>query len=422
MERVLTLEEALQVVRREAGAVGTPKTTWETTLWECPGEVLAEPLLAPRDAPAFDRSTRDGFAVRADDVNAARAMRVLGTVGAGSAWRGFELQAGEAVEIMTGAPVPAGADAVLMVEHASLADGHVRALAGRSILAGENIVPQGAEARAGDTLLPAGTRMDAAAIALAASCGRRTLQTFMHPTVGILATGDELVELDEYDDAPLHLGPHQIFNSNTHSIAALVEACGGQPQHMGIARDNPSDLRMHIAAGMKADLLLLSGGVSMGKFDFVEQVLRELGAEFFFTGVRIQPGKPVVFGRVQRGSRVQGPGSRAEWLYFFGLPGNPVSTEVCFYLLVAPLLRAMGGEKDIHTRFVEAAAAEPFAGKPGLVRFLPCRVEGDWRGVSVRPVAWQGSGDVTANARANGFCVVEEGGLTVGQPARVLLR
>ena len=425
MERVLTLEEALAAVAAEATALPPPRSTFPLALWEAAGLVLAEPITAPRDLPPFDRSTRDGFAIRSADIATARSLRVLGTVAAGSTWRGLPLGEGESVEIMTGAPLPPGADAVLMVEHAHRDGDLIRPLEGRTLRPGENVVPRGAEARAGDRLLAPGTSLDAAAIALAASCGLTRLETFAAPTVAILATGDELVELDEYAETPATLEPHQIFNSNTHSLAALVDASGGHAQRLGIARDNLPDLRMHLAAAARADLLLLSGGVSMGKFDFVEQALTEAGAEFHFTGARIQPGKPVVFGRVPRACLSESASqqvSESAWLPFFGLPGNPVSTEVCFHLFVAPLLAALRGLHEPPPRFVEATAAAAFPGKPGLVRFLPARFTSDWRGATVSPVAWQGSGDLAANARANGFCVVEEPGLAPGDRARVLLR
>lgn len=420
MEPVIGFAEALAMVLNHARGLAEPRDGCGTRLSEARGEVLASALIAPRDQPAFDRSTRDGFAVLAEDVNAGRSMRLLGTVAAGATWPGFPLAPGEALEIMTGAPVPAGADAVLMVEHASVNQSMLQAAQGRTLRAGENIVPRGAEARAGDTLLPAGTRLDPAHVALAASCGARVLDTFARPTVAIMATGDELVEVDEFSEGEIALLPHQIFNSNTHLLGALVEATGGHASRFPVTRDDLRALRGHLAsAAADADLLVLSGGVSMGKFDLVERALAEAGAEFFFTGVRIQPGKPVVFGRLPR----KAAEGEAAWMYFFGLPGNPVSTEVCFHLFVTPLLRALCGEREgLGPRFGEATAAEAFLGRPGLVRFLPCTVDSDWRGVSVRPVPWQGSGDVAANARADGFCVVEEAGVAVGARARVLLR
>ena len=410
MERVLSFEEALAEVLRHAAAVPAVAETEEVELWVAHGRVLADDVQAPRDQPAFDRSTRDGYAVRSGVAAGGARLKMTGTVRAGEVWRGADVASGECVEIMTGAPIPAGADAVLMVEHAALAEGVVVVSEGRALCAGENVVPRGAEAREGDVVLRAGTVMDAAAVAVAASCGCGKLRVVRKPMVGLLATGDELVGLDEVPEA------WQIYNSNTYALRALAEFEGGFGGMMPTAKDTLADLRLRIGGGSMFDLLVLSGGVSMGKYDLVEEVLREHRAEFFFTGAKIQPGKPVVFGRLPK------PGAESGWTYFFGLPGNPVSTQVCFHLFVAPMLRALCGRKDLTPRFVEATVSEAFEGKRGLVRFLPAVVEGDFRGVSVRPVPWQGSGDVAGNARATEYCVVEEQGLRVGDVARVLLR
>ena len=423
MERVLNLDEALAVVVEYAAALAPPDVRLPTPLPEAAGRVLAEAIAAPRDQPPFDRSTRDGFAVRSADLAAARPLQLLGTIRAGSGWTGTPLAEGQALEIMTGAPMPPGADAVLMVEHASVCGNTVTP--GRTLRPGDNVVPRAAEARQGDTLLEPGHLLDAAAIALAASCGRASLRTYPPATVAIVATGDELVELTPNAGLCPAPGPDQIFNSNSYSLAALVAAAGGHPDRLPIARDTLPDLRDRLAQAATADLLLLSGGVSMGKFDLVEQALTEAGAEFFFTGARIQPGKPIVFGRVLRTSISKSASQQvgeSAWLPFFGLPGNPVSTEVCFHLFVAPLLRALNGLRQPPPRFVEATTTGRFSGKPGLVRFLPARLSSDWRGASVAPVEWQGSGDLAANARANSFCVVEEAGLAAGDRARVLLR
>jgi molybdopterin molybdotransferase len=370
------------------------------------GRVLAAAIAADRDQPAFDRSTRDGYAVRAGDAGP---LRVVGSVRAGESWVGKDLGEGEAIEIMTGAPLPAGADAVVMVEHVVVEGDLLRVEAGRTLRVGENVVPRGAETLAGKVVLPAGRLMGAAEISVAASCGLAEVSVFARPTVAIIATGDELVELDEPMEA------WQIRNSNSYALAALVEAAGGVGLRLAIARDTLGELRAQVAEGREADLLLLSGGVSMGKYDLVEQVLREFRAEFFFTGALIQPGKPIVFGRLP---------SEKGWTYFFGLPGNPVSAQVCFALFVAPMLRALAGRTELAPVFVEARLAEEVKGGARVTRFLPAELSGGWDGVEVRVVGWQGSGDVVANARGNGYVVLPAGvehfpaGLTV----RVLLR
>lgn len=412
-ERVLEFEEALAEVLRHAAAVKRPIRGHETVaLQDAVGRILGEAVRAERDMPPFARSTRDGYAVRAADVAAGRAMRVIGSVRAGDMWHGHALREGEAVEIMTGAPVPEGVDAVLMVEHAELSgDGMLRAASGRTLIAGENIVPRGAEARAGAVVIPVGRRVGAAEVALAASCGCAHLEVFAKPLVEIVATGDELVELGAKPE------PWQIWNSNSYALAALVRSEGGEMNRQAIAPDVTNELHDRLEAARAADLLLLSGGVSTGKYDLVEQVLADLGAEFFFTGAWIQPGKPVVFGRLAKGPE-------RGWTYFFGLPGNPVSTEVCFRLFVAPMLRALCGQTELAPQFVEAKLGEDVKGGTRVTRFLPASVESDWKHVTVRVVPWQGSSDLAANARANGFVVlpnvVEK--FAAGESVRVLLR
>ena len=378
-------------------------------LLECLNRVLAEPVPADRDQPPFDRSTRDGFAVRAADATGQ--LRVAGQIRAGERWPGASLEVGCAIEIMTGAPLPDGADAVVMVEHVDQADGSICIAGERQVRAGDNIVPRGSEARAGEMVLAGRTVIEGAEIALAAACGCSALTVFRKPRVAIVATGDELVELDETP------GEQQIRNSNSYGLAALVAKAGGEAVRLPIARDNRDDLENIILQARSCDLLLLSGGVSMGKYDFVEEVLLSLGAEFFFTGVRMQPGKPVVFGRLPESGDFPAR-------FFFGLPGNPVSTQVTFHCFVEPLLRAMAGAGESSPRFVQATLAEDVAGKPGLTRVLPSRLTWDRMRPEVRIVAWQGSGDLAANARANCYAVLppEQDRFMAGEVITVLLR
>ena len=390
---VVSFDEAQKLVLLHAS--GLEKLESEaTSLLLCCNRVLAEPVAADRDQPPFNRSTRDGFAVRAADIG--ETLRVIGQVRAGERWSGAPLEGGCAIEIMTGAPMPQGADAVVMVEHVEQTDGAIRLVANRTLQAGDNVVPQGSEARAGDVVLPAGSVIRGAEIALAAACGRSSLNVFRRPRVAIVATGDELVELNETPDE------QQIRNSNSYGLAALTAEAGGEAVRLPIARDRRDDLEEIITRARYSDLLLLSGGVSMGKYDLVEEVLHTMGAEFFFTGVKMQPGKPVVFGRLPASG-----GFPAQ--LFFGLPGNPVSTQVTFHCLVAPLLRMMAGAANLPPRFAQATLAEDVAGKPGLTRVLPSRLTYDRGQPEVRIVAWQGSGDLGANARANCYAVLPPG-------------
>jgi molybdopterin molybdotransferase len=298
-----------------------------------------------------------------------------------------------------------------MIEHVEAQDGSVRLSEGRSLSSGENIVPRGSEAHAGEMVLARGTLIAAAEIALAAACGLSGLFVYRKPRVAIMATGDELVELDETPS------DQQIRNSNSYSLAALVAEAGGEAVRLPIARDRRDDLEKIILQARSCDLLLLSGGVSMGKYDLVEEVLHAMGAEFFFTGVKMQPGKPVVFGRLPASGDFPAQ-------YFFGLPGNPISTQVTFHCFVTPMLRVMAGSIISPPRFAQATLAEDVAGKPGLTRVLPSRLTHDRARPEVRIVAWQGSGDLAANARANCYAVFppDRERFAAGDVITVLLR
>jgi molybdopterin molybdotransferase len=411
--RVLGFAEALEVVLGHAARLPSPGVE-RVPLLDGAGRVLAAEVTADRDQPPFARATRDGFAVRAEEWGSGSGsglrLSVLGQVRAGEAWEG-EVTPGCAVEIMTGAPVPAGVDAVAMIEHAEMGAGEVWAAAGRKLRPGENVVARGSEACAGEVVLPVGTEIGAAEIAMAAGCGAVELAVYARPAVAIVATGDELVELEATP------GAQQIRNSNSYALAALVQAAGGSARQLGIARDTREAVRARIEEARGAELMILSGGVSAGKYDLVEEVLAEFGAEFLFTGVRMQPGKPVVFGRMPANEGLEA------WTYFFGLPGNPISTQVTFHCFVEPMLRAMCGAGVAGPRFVQATLGEDVAGKPGLTRLLPARLRYDLSRPEVKLVGWQGSGDLAANARANCYAVLPDGrDLRVGDVISVLLR
>jgi molybdopterin molybdotransferase len=412
---ILGFSEALAVVLAHAAGVSVPEDETVDFL-AAAGRALAEDVAADRDQPPFDRATRDGFAARAAELTSGTRLGIAGQIRAGDVWADGPLAPGSATEIMTGAAVPAGADAVVMVEHIERGRSEVWLSEGRSLVAGENIVARGNEALAGDVLLARGKTIDAAGIALAAACGRSELQVHGRPKVAIVATGDELVELDATPK------DHQIRNSNSYALAALVSAAGGVPGRLKIARDTKESVRERIAQGRMWDLLLISGGVSAGKYDLVEEVLAEFGAEFFFTGVRMQPGKPVVFGRLP--ARQHHPNATPEpECYFFGLPGNPISTEVTFHCFVEPLLRAMCGAGVGGPRFVQATLGEDVAAKTGLTRLLPAFLRHELKLPTVGLVSWQGSGDLAANARANCYAVLPDGQeMKAGDVITVLLR
>lgn len=384
-ERVLSFEGARLVVEKHAASL-RPSGSEVVDLDASLGRVLAEDIFADRDLPPFPRAMRDGYAVRGADLGRLPArLKILGEVKAGGDPSSFSLHSGEAVSIMTGAAAPAGADAVVMVE-CTTSDGSIVEVA-RSVGSGDNIVPPGTEARRGTKLLVPGTRIDEAVIAVAASVGKVRVGVYAQPSVSVLSTGDELVNAQE---SP---GPYQIRNSNSHSLAAQVRKAGGNPRILPIAPDERSRLRGLMEDGLRSDLLLLSGGVSVGRYDFVEQVLEELGAEFFFTGALIQPGRPVVFGRV---------GGK----YFFGLPGNPVSTMVTFELFARPILEALSGAAAKPLRFLRAKLKTAITRKPGLQRFLPATLSGEFENAEVELTPWQGSGDLASTTRTNCYLVI----------------
>ncbi|HLJ28605.1 MAG TPA: gephyrin-like molybdotransferase Glp [Candidatus Angelobacter sp.] len=399
---VLPFEQAYEAVQRYCQKL-TPTGHESVSLLEAPGRVLAEPVLADRDFPPFPRSARDGYAIHASDVKTVPAqLRVVGQVKAGGSYEKIVAR-GEAVEIMTGAAVPEGANAVVMVEHTKCNGEHLEVL--RSLTEGENIVPRGSEARAGQEIIRLGTRIGFAQIAITAAVGRTRPSVYKKPRVAILATGDELVDVAALPSA------HQIRNSNTYSLAAQVIIAGGNPVLLPVAPDDKAALNQLIQEGFSSDLLLLSGGVSMGKFDLVEEVLTDLGASFIFTGVQIQPGRPVVFGEVRSTP-------------FFGLPGNPVSTMVTFDLFARPVLQALGGAFPVRLPTVKARLGKDFKTKTGLTRFLPALLRGGLYDPEVETIGWQGSGDASAAARADCYMIIppDRESIGAGETVSVLLR
>ncbi len=403
-----SFSEARQAVEEYASKL-SPTEPEMLSLLDAVGLVLAEDLRADRDFPPFPRSTRDGYAVRAADVAAVPArLRLLGEIKAGatSEQSGITIGPGETAEIMTGAPVPSGADAVVMVEYTERS-GEVVTVQ-RAAQQGENVVAAGSEARQGSVMVPGGTRITHTTVAVAAAVGRAEIAAYRRPRVAILATGDEVVDIN------LPPGPNEIRNSNSYSLAAQVYAAGGEPLILPVAPDAADELALLLRKGLGADLLLVTGGVSMGKYDLVEPVLASFEARFLFTGVRIQPGKPVVFGDVTLGDKTTP---------FFGLPGNPVSTMVTFQLFARPVLDALSGSSPQPLPFAKAALKSAFTTKTGLTRFLPAKLGGTHEQPEVELVRWQGSGDLMAVSRSNCYIVVppESEHFAAGEAVTVLL-
>ena len=412
---VLSFEDARRNVEEHASTV-RPRGRELLDLLQAAGRVLAESVSADRDLPPFPRATRDGYAVRASDLEHPPAtLDVIGEVKAGASEGQIpQIEPGKAIAIMTGAAVPQGGDAVVMVEHTS-SNGNTVQIS-RSVRSGENIIPAGAEGKKGDVLLRPGTRLNYASIGVAAAVGRTRLVVHAKPRVAVLSTGDEVVDVD------VPPAPNQIRNSNSFSLAAQIGAAGGEPVLLPIAPDEPRRLRELLSEGLESDLLLITGGVSMGKYDLVEPALAELHAEFFFTGAQIQPGRPIVFGRVSAGTAGESAAGPAK--YFFGLPGNPISTMVTFELFAKPMIEALAGAIPRPLVFTHARVKTTVHTKTGLKRFLPALLSGEFEDAEVELVKWQGSGDLAAVARSNCFLVIppDRERIEAGEWVPVLLR
>jgi molybdopterin molybdotransferase len=363
---------------------------------------LAQDLIADRDYPPFDRATRDGYAVRAAESTAGATLACIGEIKAGDALT-EPLQQGTCIQIMTGAPVPPEVDAVVMIEYTSREKEFIHFQ--QTATKGQNIVPAGSETTKDQTVLQPGTRLGYAELSLAAQIGTTHLLCAKKPRVAILSTGDEIVSIDA---SP---GPFQIRNSNSVSLAVQIRDAGGEPVILGNAGDRIESLGDKIQQGLQEDLLVLSGGVSMGKYDLVEDVLKSLGASFYFDAVAIRPGKPAVFGMCNEKP-------------VFGLPGNPVSTMVTFELFVVPAIDLLSGAPARPLPFLKATLAEAMKEKPGMTHFLPARVQFDSGMARVKPLAWQGSGDTVTMAKANCFLVVgaDIQTLAAGENVNVLMR
>jgi molybdopterin molybdotransferase len=386
---MLSFEDArrriIEVAKSLPHTPGHEKAILEKAL----GRILAENVPADRDYPPFDRAARDGFAVRSADCHQPGVtLRVIGEVRAGFAPE-KTVRAGECVQIMTGAAVPPGADAVVMIEQTQPGGNKDEVVIGRSAQAGMNFVPRGTEAHSGDILLRQGMRLGDAELSLAAQVGRAELKVCRQARVAILSTGDEVVTIEAMP------GRFEIRNSNSISLGAQCSAAGGEPVPLGNAPDRADELRKLIERGLAEDILVLSGGVSMGKYDLVESVLSELGAEFFFDGVDIRPGRPAVFG-VCRGKPV------------FGLPGNPVSTMVTFELFVVPAIDILGGSEPRPLPLLKARLAKPVEKKAALTHFVPALLEWPQGEAIVTELVWQGSGDIGTVARGNCYLVVPQ--------------
>jgi molybdenum cofactor synthesis domain-containing protein len=386
MALMISVTEAIRIVKEQAARLPVESIALADAL----GRVLAEDVVADTDLPPFDRAQMDGYAVRsADTAGGQSRLRVVGESAAGRGWDG-EMKAGEAVRIMTGAPVPAGADSVQKVEVTTESEGGVGIR--EATRPGQFIVVRASEIKAGETVMRAGEEINAARMAALASFGYARPKVGKRPRVAVLATGTELVAVNETP------GRDQIRDSNSYSLGAYAQLAGAEVERLPLADDDPELLKREIAdAAARSDALILSGGVSMGVYDFTKAALHSLGAEIFFERVSLRPGKPTVFARLGR-------------TLVFGLPGNPVSVSVTFNLFARTALRAMQGCQQAEMVEEWARLARGVKGAMERASYLPAQLRSDETGsLLAEPLKWGGSSDFVAFARATALIIVPEG-------------
>lgn len=396
---MITVDEALAAVLGRVRTLGTEATP----LADSVSRILRAAVVADRDLPPFNRAAMDGFAVRAADVSVEGArLSVVGEIRAG-VWPDRALRSGEAIRIMTGAPVPEGADAVIQVERTTMT-GAGEVQIGAVVSAGQNIVPRGSEAVMGSELLRPGLRLGPAHLAVLASVGVSEPVVSRRPRVAVIVTGDEVVDPGSRPSAA------QIRNANGPALAAAIREAGGESTDAGVVADDPKGTRAAIERALSEghNAIVLSGGVSAGDFDFVEAALGELGIALHVTAVRVKPGAPFVFA------------THGDTL-IFGLPGNPVSAQVTFELFARPALLKMQGAAAFLRPKVAATLDSPLTNRSGRRNYLPVLVTASEGSLHAAPVRTQGSGDTLAHAQANALAVLEPDQTSMATGDRVLL-
>jgi molybdopterin molybdotransferase len=403
---MLSVAQALEIVLQHAKPLPAVTALLGP---EALGLILAEDIASDLDMPPFDKAMMDGFALRSTDLRDGQAeLAIIEEIPAGKTPT-KAIEAGQASRIMTGAPIPTGADAVVMIERCELAGNKVRVNDSR-LAAGQNILTRGREMRDGAIVLHAGARLRPQEFGLLAAVGRTSVKVQPAPRVAILSTGDELV------DPTMKPGPGQIRNSNGSMLLAQVARAGGVPRFLGIARDEPAHLRMLIEDGLRADVLLLSGGVSAGNLDLVPGVLADLGVQPRFHKIAMKPGKPLLFGvKNQPGAQATGASGnvpslalRAGGCLVFGLPGNPGASLVCCEQFVRPAIRGMMALEP-GPRIVKATLTKDFPYRTDRPTFHPARLRLSDTGWTIEPVAWFGSPDLRGVAPSNAFVLLPEG-------------
>ncbi|MBE7415602.1 MAG: molybdopterin molybdotransferase MoeA [Deltaproteobacteria bacterium] len=397
---MISVKEALDTILKEIRPLGIESVPVERAL----GRVLGEDVKARGGNPPWDNSAMDGYALRAADTSGASPekpvrLKVLYDLPAGRT-PGEPVAGGSAVRIMTGAPVPQGADSVVMVERTEPGDGFV--LVKAQARPGDNIRRQGEDFKAGETVIERGALIRPSEVSMLATVGVPFIFVHKRPRVAVISTGDELSDIFE---AP---GFGKITNSNGYALSALVKSAGAVPIQLGIARDTRESLRERLEAAMSADCIVSSGGVSVGDYDFVKDVLKEMGSSMIFWKVAMKPGKPLAFGVI---------GGKPA----FGLPGNPVSSMVAFEQFVRPSLLKMAGRKDLFRRAIEARITKDLKIKPGRMNFIRAELSLEDNAFTATPLDGQGSGMISTMVRANSFIIVPEGsaGFRAGDTVKV---
>ena len=382
---MISVAEAIAIVMRQTRALPSESVP----LWEACGRFLAYDIIADSDLPPFDRSQMDGYAVRAADTkDAPVTLKIVGESAAGNGWH-QEMKPGEAVRIMTGAPLPAGADSVQQVEYTRDIDPSLVEIQ-QPVSLGRSVVTRGSEVTSGTRILSAGEQINPAMLATLASFGYAQVKLGSRPRVAVLATGSELVAVDQQP------GPDQIRDSNNYSIGSYAKLAGAEVERLPLAGDDTALLKQQIhEASERSDLVITSGGVSMGVYDFTKAALFDLGSEVFFERVALRPGKPTVFARLPNGTLV------------FGLPGNPVSVSVTFNLFArAAILRLQGAKEPILPE-QRAILALDIKGSLDRESYLPAKLRTDEMGrLIAEPLKWGGSSDFVAFTRATALIIV----------------
>jgi len=384
---MISVEEALNRILARIPVLGLEKVDIISSL----GRVIGEDIIAPRDIPPLDNSAMDGYAVRSTDIKEASRdnpvfLNVIEDLPAG-ALPTRKVAKGQAIRIMTGAPIPEGADTVVMVEDTERAGKQVRVFHGLPV--GENIRGAGEDVKKGDRVISKGAIIRAAEVGMLASVSRASVYVHQRPVVAILCTGDELVDVGE------GVAAHKIVSSNSYTLSAQVMECGALPLQLGIAKDKSDEIETKLRQGLRADVILSSAGVSVGDYDLVKDVLGEIGFQMEFWGVAMRPGQPLAFGTIM--------GKPA-----FGLPGNPVSSMVCFEQFVRPSLLKMMGHRHLFRPVVEAVLKEDITKKPGRRHFMRARLSMEEDRYAVTTTGPQGSGILNSMVEANGLLIVPE--------------